>query len=412
METTRNHIVSAFAVAFLFSHHCVVAKDAGKDDLDQQISKVALAEINSTGTPSIQIAIGLGNKVIYESAFGMADVENNVAATSASRYRTASVAKWFTATAAMKLANSNVLNLDVPIQTYCPQYPKKQWDITARQLITHTSGIRHYRDYEKELAEISSPEDKRNLKIKALEESVSSYTRYSDVVSPLQTFKEDDLLFKPGTDWQYSSYGYRVLACVLQGASGKSYVDTMKSVLFEPANMSHTVPDDAWAIIPDRVSGYQINKGELRRADLRDVSENLPAGGYLSTASDLIRFAMAFDMNMLPEATKQLMTSTVLVELDDDSEPSWRDAMPQEDKYGYGVMLLSKYSNGMLGHSGRQAGGSAILVLFPQEDLSIAVMSNAKGWNGYLNFVMKIKAITDKKVQAAKSLNKTRNKAE
>ena len=84
METTRNHIVSAFAVAFLFSHHFAAAKDAGKDDLDQQISKVALAEINSTGTPSIQIAIGLGNKVIYESAFGMADVENNVAATSAS----------------------------------------------------------------------------------------------------------------------------------------------------------------------------------------------------------------------------------------------------------------------------------------------------------------------------------------
>ena len=110
---------------------------------------------------------------------------------------------------------------------------------------------------------------------------------------------------------------------------------------------------------------------------------------------------------LLPDETKQLMSSPILKALDSDSEYSWRDAIPQEDKYGYGLMLFSKYEKGMVGHSGRQAGGSAILVLFPQDDISIAVMSNAKGWNGYINFAMKIKAIVDKELRGTASFNKT-----
>lgn len=64
------------------------------------------------------------------------------------------------------------------------------------------------------------------------------------------------------------------------------------------------------------------------------------------------------------------------------------------------MMLLTKYSDGMVGHTGRQAGGSAILVLVPARDMSIAVMTNAKGWNGYLDFVMKIKGILDTRFQS------------
>lgn len=122
-----------------------------------------------------------------------------------------------------------------------------------------------------------------------MQEALSSHTRYNDVIAPLDTFKDDELVFEPGTDWLYSSFGYRLLACVLQGASNTRYVDLMDRVVFAAAGMSHTVPDDAWAVIPHRVSGYRIERGTARRADSKDVSENLPAGGCLSTASDLVR---------------------------------------------------------------------------------------------------------------------------
>jgi CubicO group peptidase (beta-lactamase class C family) len=297
----------------------------------------------------------------------------------------------------MRLAENGDLDLDKPVQTYCPQFPEKKWGITPRHLLTDTSGIRHYIDFEEAIGAAGCEAQKASLEMKRMEDTISSYTRYTDVIAPLDTFKNDPLLFKPGSDWDYSSFGYRLLACVLQGASNKSYVALMKKLVFEPAGMNDTVPDDAWAIIPNRVTGYRIERGKtIRRADMRDVSENLPAGGYLSTSSDLVKFAIAFDTDLLSEESKRLMSSPVVGDLDSNSAPFWQDAIPQKDKYGYGLMLFSKYEDGMVGHTGRQAGGSAILVLLPRKHLSIAVRTNAKGWIGYLNFVMKIKAIVER----------------
>jgi CubicO group peptidase (beta-lactamase class C family) len=129
---------------------------------------------------------------------------------------------------------------------------------------------------------------------------------------------------------------------------------------------------------------------------MRDVSENLPAGGYLSTASDMVKFALAYNGYLVNEENRFLMSSPVAVkELNKNEEHSWRDAIPSKNKYGYGLMLFSKYDDGMIGHTGRQAGGSAILVLLPARNIAIAVMTNAKGWNGYLPFALKVKSVID-----------------
>lgn len=183
-------------------------------------------------------------------------------------------------------------------------------------------------------------------------------------------FKDDPLLFALGADWQYSSFGYRVLACVMQGAANMDYGSLMQKLIFEPANMQSTEADDAWKIISGRVAGYQISRGQpLRRANMRDVSENLPAGGYLSTASDLARFALAYNRFLVPSSVKAQMTNPARsIKLDYDTAKSWRDAIPSADKYGYGVMLFSKYEEGMIGHTGRQDGGSAILILVPKKN--------------------------------------------
>ena len=119
-----------------------------QNDLREKIKIAATSEIENSKTPSLQISVGLAGKMIFENAYGLADIENNVRATPASKYRTASVAKWFTATAAMKLSSNGLLDLDVPIQKYCPEFPAKKNPISTRQLMTHTAGIRGYFDYE------------------------------------------------------------------------------------------------------------------------------------------------------------------------------------------------------------------------------------------------------------------------
>lgn len=349
-------------------------------------------EIKSSGAPSLQVAIGHKSNLVYETAQGFADLENRVVAKTESKYRTASVAKWFTATSAMILVEDGLLDLDKPIQAYCPEFPKKRWKVTTRQLLTHTAGIRGYLDFEKLIEASKDSEKIRLLRYKQIQEQLSQHTRYEDVIKPLDIFKDDPLIFEPGTDWSYTSFGYRVLACVIEGASGKRFKALIDDTIFKKSNMKNTVVDDAWAIIPNRVSGYQMNhEGKIRRADIRDVSENLPAGGYLSTASDLVRFALAFNHNLVSPETRELMLSPVAAEeIDIDSEKSWRDAMPDKARYGYGIMLWSKYELGMVGHTGRQAGTASILVLIPDKSLSVAVMTNAKGWNGYLGFVTKL----------------------
>lgn len=362
------------------------------------ISKIAEIEITETGTPSLQIAIGLKGEIIYENAFGFADLENSVKATIKTKYRTASVAKWWTSTLTMMLVNNSKLDLDVPIQRYCHYFPKKNWDITTRQILTHTSGIRHYADYDAELSNAKNQADTIEINKRRYPDLLGMFTRYTDISTPLNNFKQDNLLFKPGSSWEYSSNGYRVLGCIIEGASGLNYKAMIKNQIFDKAGMTNTVEDDAWTIIPKRASGYLINnKKEIRRADMRDVSENLPAGGFLSTSSDLVRFAMSFVSGKFVDMeTIKLMTIPYITKDTIKTASSWRDAIPSKQKYGYGVMLFNDNEIIKFGHDGRQAGGSAIVYYLPEKDLTIAVMTNSNGWNNFISLTKKIEEVITK----------------
>jgi CubicO group peptidase (beta-lactamase class C family) len=270
--------------------------------------------------------------------------------------------------------------------------------ITTRQLLTHKSGIRHYVDYEGELSQASSDEERAGIEQKQNRDALGTYTRYTDVVRPLDNFKDDPLDFEPGTDWLYSSLGYRLLGCVLEGASGQSYRSLMEDMIATPVGMTSTIPDDAWAIIPNRAAGYRLDRGEpLRRADMRDVSENLPAGGHLTTATDLVAFGHAFHARKLvsPESVT-LMTQGLSNNPETEDFTSWRHAIPSQDKYAYGIMSFPNEQRLWIGHTGRQAGASSIVVLVPEQDIVIAVLTNVKGWGGYLGFVRKLQLIVER----------------
>jgi len=371
-------------------------KNIVDDSLKQKLSAIAVQELTSSGIPSIQLSVGMKGKLIVEGAFGQADVENNVPATVDTKYRTASVNKWMTATLAMILVNEKKLLPDAPIQQYCPSFPSKKWTITTAQLLSHTSGIRSYIELEKELPKATSREDSASIKQRYDLEQLGKVSRYTDMIEPLGNFKNDTLLFKPGTDWEYTSQGYRVLGCVIEGASKQSYRAQMKDIIFTTAGMTNTVEDDSWAIIHNRASCYTLARDKkLLRAAFRDVSENLPAGGYLTTASDLVRFMNAFEAG-------KLVSRDVIIKMINpfgsnthvsNQEPSWRDAIPAKNNYGYGMMIFSGKGELKYGHTGRQPGTSAIIMSIPRKQFTIAVLTNADGWNGYIDFVTKIEKV-------------------
>lgn len=237
--------------------------------------------------PGLSVAVIDRGHVILTQGYGLADFESNVAATADTVYRIASLSKSITATAAMKLVEAGKLDLDAPIQTYCPGFPKKPWPITTRELLSHQSGIRDYRN----------------------EEETVNTKQYSSIKEALTHFASDPLEFEPGTKMKYTSYGYIVLGCVIEGASGTSYDRYVHQAIFEPAQMPTTRLDDVFAIILHRARGYRITgSGELQNSLLVDVSNKPPGSGITSSARDMGNLVAAlYSASLVPKAVLDRM---------------------------------------------------------------------------------------------------------
>jgi len=143
---TRGKCVPGAAWAALFlltAGRLAAAQVAPTASLDARLDAIVRDAAAKQQIPAITVAVSSGDRIVYSGAFGIADLENAVPATRETLIRTASIAKPITAVAAMTLVESGKLDLDAPVQSYCAPFPPKQWPITTRELLSHTSGIRH-----------------------------------------------------------------------------------------------------------------------------------------------------------------------------------------------------------------------------------------------------------------------------
>lgn len=360
--------------------------DSAADTLSSQqleeIKQATAAVAAKDALPGLSVAVALGDQV-WSANVGSADLEHQVPVDARTMFRTASISKWLTATAAMRLAEAGKLDLEAPIQHYCPQYPQKDAPITARQLLSHLSGIRHYHGANGEAPKTDA--ERKALGELIQRERSTQFTRYTDVIAPLDGFKNDALKLAPGTGFLYTSLGYRVLACVLEGAAQSPYRTLMRELVFAPAGMRTITEDDALEIVPHRAAGYSRNSDRaLIRAPFRDVSENLPAGGHLATTEELARFAVAFNSGKLVQpATRDRMLARP--KLSDGREVPFAPpffGLGTQAYYGAGVFVGEANGEQVVAHSGSQAGTSTELVLAPKRNVAVAVMANVDGWLG------------------------------
>jgi serine beta-lactamase-like protein LACTB len=341
----------------------------------REISQVASDALVTHQLPGLSVAVSRDGQ-IWSAGFGKADLEQDVPVTAQSMFRTASIAKWFTAAAAMRLVEQGKLDPDSPIQRYCPQFPQKQWPISSRQLLTHMAGVRHYHGDNGEKSDTEA--ERQALEVRIQREKSAQYVRYTDVIKPLDAFKDDPLVFQPGTRTLYSSPGYRLLGCVLEGAAQMPYRKLMRELVFDPAGMKSITEDDALAIVPRRVAGYsKTPEGTLVRAAYRDVSENVPAGGFLATAEDLARFALAFQSGKLvkPATRDQMVERPKLI----DGTPAPNPSGNPKYYYGIGIMTGPIDAKPAWFHTGGQSGASTLLFWFPDSKVAVALMTNRDG---------------------------------
>jgi len=310
-----------------------------------KVEPAIAAAMSANNIPGLSIAVVMDGKLQWSQGYGFADLENFVPFRPATVWRLASVSKPLTAVAAMQLAERGRLDLDAPIQGYCAAFPKKAQPITARQLLGHLSGIRHY----------------------AEGENFNSTRHYAGVAESLEAFRDDPLLQEPGTKNVYSTYGYVVLGCVVEGASGERFADYLRENVTGPAGMSRTRPDDLYDVVPNRARGYaRLPDGKLRNADLADTSNKIPGGGMVSTAEDLARFAIAlFDHKVLKAETFAAM------------QVPMKTSDGKDSPY-FGWSIGQERGETLLTHSGSQQGTATYFLMIPRRRFAVAILTNTE----------------------------------
>jgi CubicO group peptidase (beta-lactamase class C family) len=182
-----------------------VISELGKQEADDKFSGAVL--------------IGKDGKPIFQAAYGYADRENKITNSVDTKFRFGSMAKMFTSVAVLQLAQAGKIKLDDPVAKYLPDYPNKQVAaVTIKQFLTHTGGT----------GDIFSPEfEAHRQELKELRDYVALYGNRG-------------VKFKPGTDWDYSNYGFVLLGRIIEVTSAQSYHDYVRDHIFKPAGMNST----------------------------------------------------------------------------------------------------------------------------------------------------------------------------
>jgi serine beta-lactamase-like protein LACTB len=345
-------------LAYLLAASCAVAQtgmlSAEKQaKMESTISKFMAA----SKAPSVSAAVVQDGEFVWSAGFGMADLENSVHATSQTVYRLGSISKSITATAAMELWEQGKLDLDSPVQKYCPAFPQKPWPITTRELLGHLGGIRYYRMPETPYSESQSDPEIGN-------------TRHFEngIEGGLKFFTDDPLVAQPGTHFNYSTQGYTLVGCAIEGASGEKYADYVREHVLVPAGMLQTRPDDRFAIVPLRARFYSKDKsGAVVNAEFLDASYKVPGGGWLSSAPDMARFELAIvNDRLVKHATRDMM---------------WTPQMPSDGlgRMVYGLGWQGGTTEGVadVGHGGSQQGTSAMMLIAPDARAGVVVLINS-----------------------------------
>ena len=329
-----------------------------------EIEKAVSRFMSANSVPGIGAAVVLDGEPVWSAGFGMSDLEDDAPARSSTLFRLGSISKPITAVALLQLYERGKLDLDTPVQKYCPAFPKKEWPITARELLGHLGGIRHYNEDGKG----DIPED--------------SARHFPSMEESLQVFAGDPLVAKPGAKFNYSTYGYTLLGCVLEGAASEKYVDFVKKNVFQPAGMEQTQADEFFAVIPHRTRWYHRDKaGVVRNAGVLDSSYKIPGGGLISSADDMAHFEAAILADkLMKHATRDLMWTSLKTE---DGKPTG---------YGLGWGILEKFGVHIFAHTGGQQGTSTAFALVPERRAGVVVLANLDGVNsgGLAEEILKI----------------------
>ncbi|NOT09615.1 MAG: beta-lactamase family protein [Gemmatimonadales bacterium] len=298
---------------------------ASDDAMIREVRRITRRLVDA-GVFAGEVLIAKEGVPIFNEAFGIGNLERRTPVRLGERYSNASMGKLFTATAVMQLVQQGRLRLEDSLGMLVPSMKKPRGigSVTVAQLLSHTSGI---------------------------------------------VPGADTLAFKPGTRFEYSNYGFNVLAdSIVAPLVGRPFAEHYADAIFKPAGMTQTISLMTKEPRPALLPNYAVNFDTTGfTSEPNALMQNLPAmgsGHFFTTGTDLLRFAEAF--------RKEGFLAPGVVE-------TMRTEKFPGSGYGYGVMLWR--GPGVWGHGGDLPGTDADLEIYGTSGYVAVVLSNRSGVN-------------------------------
>ncbi|MBI1683831.1 serine hydrolase domain-containing protein [Caulobacter hibisci] len=243
------------------------------------------------------VMIGRRGKPSYVRAFGSADIEANKPATRETIYGVASISKWLTTIAVLRLVERGKLSLDSPIATWLPdQRPDTGKTVTLAHLLSNASGI-------------------PNAFTPALKADPELLKHELSAAEAVKRFGQGDPLFPPGTKFDYHLVNWFIVTAIVEAVMGKPFQTVVWDLTTGPLKMSHTQAGLIDAD-PGVAQSYYAGPPLAPRSNPR-LSVMAAGGGYFSTADDLLVAAhIVFDTPFLSEASRKALTTILVPEQD------------------------------------------------------------------------------------------------
>ena len=312
------------------------------EEAQKEAEKILQYLIQEELTPGASITVTKQGKTIWQGGYGYADISKKMPIDPKTTiFRVASMSKAITGVILARLQEQKKFDWNMSLYEYIPDFPKKPFDFTIKQLAGHLAGIRSYKANEYTL---NKP-----------------YT----IAQGVDLFKDDILQSAPGTKFLYSSYGINLISLAIEKCLNKKFEDVAKEEVFKPLNMWRTFPDRG-KIIQDEAIPYTRSKKGLDKATDVNNYFKLAGGGFLSTSNDIAKMGTAIERhNFLSQPIENEMLKKQCTI--DDTEIS----------YGIGWQVQRDWNGrDYFGHTGMGVGGFGWLSVYPNEEVVIVMLFN------------------------------------
>ncbi|HEY0656426.1 MAG TPA: serine hydrolase [Chryseosolibacter sp.] len=319
------------------------------------------AHVDYQDLPSLTVAVVKDQETLWSKAYGMANTEAKVPASTTTVYSICSISKLFTSVAIMQLYEQGKLRLDDNIETILPQYKLRQQfkdsgPITIRSLLTHSSGLPRESDF----PYWTGPD--------------FPFPSKEDMTARLA---QQQTLYPASTFFQYSNLGMTLLGEVVEKVSGKPYESYVQENILKPLQLNSTrvfLPKEEWGRKLAIGYGAEKRDGTRDKIKLFDAKGITAAAGFSSNVEDLSKFA-AWNFRLINSGGDEVLKSSTLKEMQRVHwvDPDWRT------NWGLGYSVNQQDGNTIVGHGGSCPGYRTTLQLDPKEKMGYSVMINAGG---------------------------------